>query len=85
MCDLSKSEKELMAKRRANYLSDKLSKHYGLSYDQACTWLIQSKTYALIMDIDGLFYYAPEVGLWDLLMCEYENRLEDWKIKIVCC
>lgn len=83
MSSLSEHKKMLMAKERSSYLLNMLVKHYGLSNDDAYIWLIQSKTYALVMDIDGLFYYAPEIGLWDLLMCEYENRLEDWKMKII--
>lgn len=80
---LPKSEKIKMATWNVDYLVNKLSEYYNLPSQEAKSWFYKSKTYHIIMDLDGLFYYAAEKGLWDLLQCEYECRIEDWKMKIV--
>lgn len=76
-------EKDLTRKRNVSFLLNCLIKQYGLSYEEAYTWLLKSKTYSIVMDIDGLFYYAGENTLKDLLQCEYEGRISDWKNKII--
>ena len=81
---LTKERKSRMAKDRTGYLLSRLVKSEGISYDDAYTWLITSRTYSAIMDLDGLFYYASHIGLWDILLCEYEGRMEDWRNKINC-
>ena len=83
MSNLTEKQKSLMSIDRLSFLLNMLVKHYGISRDEAYSWLIQSKTYYLIKDTNGLFYYAPQLGLWDLLMCEYENRYNDWEMKIL--
>ena len=83
MSNLTIMQKSLMSKERLSFLLNMLVRYYGLSRDEAYSWLIQSKTYSLIIDTEGLFYYAPKLGLWDLLMCEYENRRSDWEMKIL--
>lgn len=82
MKELTQEQKYFMFSERASYLLNILKQDYHLSDDDAYIWLIQSRTYALIKDLDGLFYYASEPALTDLLHCEYECRLKDWKLKV---
>jgi hypothetical protein len=79
---LTQEQKYFMFSERASYLLNILKQDYHLSDDDAYIWLIQSRTYAMIQDLDGLFYYAPELVLADFLHCEYDGKLKDWELKV---
>lgn len=83
MKELTIPQKRYLSKLRLSYLLNRLIHDYKISADEAYIWLMKSRTYELVTNIDSIFYYAAETDLWNILICEYEGRMKDWELRVM--